>query len=166
MARRNIYLPEVLDAEVQRWALPLSEICQEAIQKASDYRRTQTLPDEDVAATVSRLLADREAHERERYDEGFRLGHEWARDHAHWKELRRLEPRRGRPREHVTLGEDHSLHQFLLSWAFQKHDDAEPDWFSELDRGNPFERGVIDGATQVFLAVLPAMEGRTVEADE
>lgn len=160
MARRNIYLQDALDADVQRYALPVSEICQDALQAAVRQRSAQSLDDGELATAASRLLADREAEDRESYDEGFAIGRAWAMDEAKWSELVRFEPHRGRPRDLILLDEDHGLRRALFSWAISRDYDVEEDWFQKLDRDTAFDRGVIDGATNVLAAVLPLVEGR------
>lgn len=160
MARRNIYLQDALDADVQRFALPVSEICQDALQAAVRQRLAQSLADEELAVAASRLLEDREAEDRESYDEGFAIGRAWARDQARWSELLRFAPHRGRPRDLLLLDDGHGLRKALFSWAISREYDVEEDWFQKLDRDNAFDRGVIDGATNVLVAVLPLVEDR------
>jgi hypothetical protein len=64
------------------------------------------------------------------------------------------------------LDDDHSLRNTLYSWALSREYEVEEDWFTKLDRDDAFERGVIDGATQVLVAVLPVVENREVAPDE
>lgn len=163
MARRNIYIPEPLDEEVKRLKLPISELCQDALLVAVRHRRAEAMSDGDLAATASRLLADREASERAQYQDGFAVGRDWAQRDARWNELARFEPHRGRPRDLVLLDPDHSLRNALFSWGISREYDVQEDWFRTLDRDEPFGRGVIDGATSVLVAVLPIVENRQVD---
>ena len=160
MGRRNIYLGDQLDTEVHRLGLPVSEICQAALQSVVRQRTALALSDEELAGTASRLLAERAAADQASYDEGFAIGRAWAKEESKWSELVQFEPHRGRPRDLLLLDDSHGLRSALFSWAISRDYDVEEDWFGKLDRDEPFDRGVIDGATSVLVAVRPFIEDR------
>ena len=57
------------------------------------------------------------------------------------------------------LPEDHSLRWTIFRHFFEQDNDVDPEWFDKLDDANPFDKGVIQGASEVYDAVQPLVDG-------
>lgn len=159
MPRRNVYFDDELDQAIREHDLRLSEICQRAVRAEVRTLRVAALNDAEVARAAERLAADRSAQRAETHRLGMDVGSQWAREKATWDELSFwFAPHNGRVRDLVVLSDDHSLRDWIVSFGMGRDWDVHPDDYETLDRDNPFEAGIIDGATQVLRAVKPLME--------
>jgi post-segregation antitoxin (ccd killing protein) len=158
--KRNLYVDDELDRDIRGFDVPLSAVCQAALRQEVEQRRRLHSSEEELAATARRLIADRAAVANESFRDGAELGVRWARESARWSELRQFEPRRSRrgARAVMALDDAHTLRSFLISWALQHDYDVDDESFATLDADDPFDRGVIEGATEVLAAVKPLVE--------
>jgi post-segregation antitoxin (ccd killing protein) len=155
MARQNIYVGDELGERLKAHgdSINVSKVCQAALTAELNIADARAKATEDLAPTVERLSRTREEKAREAFANGHEVGLGWARSTATWDELSSLAFHADASLLYVNLGEDHSLPGYLMGRALDSgHEDAEPDWFMTL-RDNPYDRGLLKGAMDVFRAV-------------
>jgi hypothetical protein len=155
----NVYLPAPLHEAARHHELSLSPICQKAIQAAVNERSRLEGATADISDVAARLRADKVAAEEIQYEQGYELGADWARNHATWSELRSLAWHDRGDDPLVLLDEDHSLRNFLISWAISQNDEFDPyGAFAKLEGSDAFDHGVLTAAFDVFRAVKDLVE--------
>jgi hypothetical protein len=155
MAKASVYLRDELLEEARRLEVPVSSVCQRAVEEAVRLSRAATEARSDLVPVAERLRRSETTDYDRRFQDGFDLGIRWAREHASLDELKDLAEmvRAGAPAILVT--EDHSLPAFLTGCFWDA--DVPPDLFTRLGE-RPFDRGIVAGATEVYEAVRPLLE--------
>jgi post-segregation antitoxin (ccd killing protein) len=149
MPKVNVYLPDNLATAVREAGIPLSAVCQAALEQ--EVRKVQAAKEatSDLEQVAARLRATMDEEEAEEEVEGRSDGIAWAREYATARELRELvedfEPGRG-----GDFGDGHSL----LDFSGAKHGEVV---ISVGHEDNAYWRGFVDGAEEVYRAVTPLL---------
>src|SRR5439155_24437250 len=111
------YMPDSLHEQVKEHDLPVSSICQRALEGEIHIVEAKAKATDDLAPVVERLSRERVEEASNSYQSGFELGVEWARTRAGWDELSALAPFAGGALLYRDLDQDHSLVGFRFSRA-------------------------------------------------
>ena len=91
MPKVNVYLPDQLADGVRRHGIPLSQVCQRALEDEIAKRDVRAAVGEaQLKAAARRLKASRERADEERRAQSRRLGRKWALEDAEAPELAEL----------------------------------------------------------------------------
>lgn len=157
MPKVNVYVPDDLLTAVRAAELPVSAVCQEALEAELRRLEASTKASRGLRAVADRLLAGREAADRVAAEEGYLLGVRWAQESASLNELERID-------RVVDRGWALQLHRVpsLITLFLEESPDADPDPDDWLDgESSIFDRGVIEGASTVYRQVQPLLGAST-----
>src|SRR5438045_4097889 len=83
----NVYLPDELSKRVKERDIPVSAVCQQALEERIRVADAVSKARADLAPVVERLARERAEEANAAYRNGFEAGVEWARSRASWWEL-------------------------------------------------------------------------------
>lgn len=158
MPKVNVYLPAELAREVKESGIGLSPVCQAALRAEVLRARTTTAEASDLEAVAERLILTEKLDADRDYLEGHDVGREWARDAASLRELRAVS--RHGAGDWGRVIDLRQLAPSLMSFLMHRYADRDPevDWFDHLDIDRAFDRGLVEGATGLYEAVLPLLD--------
>jgi hypothetical protein len=150
MPKTTIYLPDLLAAEVKECEINVSAVCQKALQ--AEVARIQSELSPKTRKIANRLKKTRR-EEDEDYQYGKSMGMQWAELLATFDELEWVADSGSLVYE--LKGNEHSLAAFLLT--DQPGDPEEGTVKIDVLHGDPFSKGVVDGAREVWHRVSPVL---------
>jgi len=156
MPKINVYLPSDLAAEVKQAEIPVSEVCQRALQEEVLKMKAATAigNDERLHAAAARLRASRDGEQAQEVQEGRSMGMSWALESASYSELESLVRITDQNWVHFRVGEEGWP---TLYAELEEHAGGELRGTAQLNASSPFDRGLVEGARDAWLA-LPELD--------
>ncbi len=160
MAKVTIYLPDQLEERVRAAEIPLSPICQRALEEEVNRMQLHKTANRGLRSVARRLQSSRHDSGRPDYSLGKRAGIEWAREKATYQELSDLAGyalRQNWSRLEVRGGSE------MADALADLGDDLLPEDHDE-HKGRPIQlernealTGFVDGACEVWTQVRPLL---------
>ncbi len=155
-SRVNVYLPDDLAEAVRETGIPVSAICQKALQQEVRKVQAQKEAGSDLEQVAARLKQTRADKEQRDYQQGFGLGVRWAKEQATEAELAWAAET---AKEHwISLGinGDNSLLEFLEAELDLDFNQGGA-WKTVAWRRDPFMVGLLEGAAEICRNVTPLL---------
>lgn len=159
-SRVNVYLPDALAEAVREADIPISAVCQAALEQ--EVRKVQAAREagsdlEQVAARLKQTRADREQRD---YQDGYELGMRWAKERATEAELMWATDLAGEHWISLRIEGGHSLLDFIAEENYLEEfgppDGPGPGEYLHTER-TPWMVGILEGAAKVYEQVMPLL---------
>lgn len=147
MPKLNIYLPETLYHAVKSSEIPVSKICQQALEAELMRASALAAADKPIEIIVERLRTHVREDDRGRYARGAELGVKWATETATMDEMEQVKGWTQHPWRQLPLHPDtHSL-PLVYCRELELPDPmpGEPFWFER----SPFVMGLVDSIARM-----------------
>jgi len=156
MPKVTIYLPDQLAEAVRDADIPLSAVCQKALDQEVHKVQASKEASSDLEQVAARLKQTRADKEQLDYGQGYELGVRWAKEKATEAELAWAAELAQERWISVGVHADNSLLRFLeaeLDLTFNRGGA----WRVELWQPDPFKAGLFEGAAEVYRQVTPLL---------
>ena len=147
MPKMNIYLPDTLYHAVKSSEIPVSKVCQQALEAELVRASALEAAEKPIEIIVDRLRSHVREDDSGRYARGARLGVRWATERATLEEMEQVKGWAQHPWRQLPLHPDtHSLpHVYCRELELPDPIPGEVFWFER----NPFNMGLVDGIARI-----------------